>query len=197
MALIDPLSDMIARIHNAQMRKKPKVSTPGSRLRARQIELGAAGQIVGVQQASRQPGFHRVGGVASRGLLDLHIDRQPVTNQRRPKCRALIGGSAEAIEVERRGDAGNHHHCAVQRSRVAESGERAEHAVASDHRDLDVLSLRKFHDKRDHTPVGQVGALERFTHLDQHAFLDQIHGSQVRTDQFEIIRGERRQESVG
>ena len=29
----DPLGDMIARIRNAQMRKKSKVSTPGSRLR--------------------------------------------------------------------------------------------------------------------------------------------------------------------
>ncbi len=33
MAHTDPLGDMIARIHNAQMRNKPKVSTPASRLR--------------------------------------------------------------------------------------------------------------------------------------------------------------------
>jgi small subunit ribosomal protein S8 len=33
MALNDPLGDMIARIHNAQMRNKSKVSTPASRLR--------------------------------------------------------------------------------------------------------------------------------------------------------------------
>jgi small subunit ribosomal protein S8 len=33
MALNDPLGDMIARIHNAQMRNKSKVSTPSSRLR--------------------------------------------------------------------------------------------------------------------------------------------------------------------
>jgi small subunit ribosomal protein S8 len=39
MALIDPLGDMIARIHNAQMRKKPKVSTPGSRLRKNVLEV--------------------------------------------------------------------------------------------------------------------------------------------------------------
>jgi small subunit ribosomal protein S8 len=39
MALIDPLGDMIARIHNAQMRKKPKVSTPGSRLRKSVLEV--------------------------------------------------------------------------------------------------------------------------------------------------------------
>ena len=39
MALNDPLGDMIARIHNAQMRKKSKVSSPGSRLRASVLEV--------------------------------------------------------------------------------------------------------------------------------------------------------------
>jgi len=39
MALNDPLGDMIARIHNAQMRNKSKVSTPGSKMRARVLEV--------------------------------------------------------------------------------------------------------------------------------------------------------------
>jgi small subunit ribosomal protein S8 len=39
MQLNDPLGDLIARINNAQMRKKPKVSSPGSRLRARVLEV--------------------------------------------------------------------------------------------------------------------------------------------------------------
>lgn len=39
MALNDPLGDMIARIHNAQMRSKSKVSTPASRLRANVLEV--------------------------------------------------------------------------------------------------------------------------------------------------------------
>jgi small subunit ribosomal protein S8 len=39
MHLNDPLGDMIARINNAQMRKKSKVSTPGSRLRERVLEV--------------------------------------------------------------------------------------------------------------------------------------------------------------
>ena len=39
MALNDPLGDMIARIHNAQMRNKSKVSTPASRLRASVLEV--------------------------------------------------------------------------------------------------------------------------------------------------------------
>ena len=33
MQVNDPVGDLIARINNAQMRKKPKISTPGSRLR--------------------------------------------------------------------------------------------------------------------------------------------------------------------
>ena len=39
MALNDPLGDMIARIHNAQMRNKPKVSSPASRLRVSVLDV--------------------------------------------------------------------------------------------------------------------------------------------------------------
>jgi small subunit ribosomal protein S8 len=39
MALNDPLGDLIARIHNAQMRKKPKVTSPGSSLRSSVLEV--------------------------------------------------------------------------------------------------------------------------------------------------------------
>ena len=39
MALNDPLGDMIARIHNAQMRNKSKVSIPASRLRLRVLDV--------------------------------------------------------------------------------------------------------------------------------------------------------------
>ena len=35
----DPLGDMIARIHNAQMRNKSKVSTPASRLRVSVLDV--------------------------------------------------------------------------------------------------------------------------------------------------------------
>jgi len=38
-AVNDPLSDLIARITNAQRRKKPKVSSPGSRLRVSVLEV--------------------------------------------------------------------------------------------------------------------------------------------------------------
>jgi small subunit ribosomal protein S8 len=39
MALNDPLGDMIARIHNAQMRNKSKVSSPASRLRVSVLDV--------------------------------------------------------------------------------------------------------------------------------------------------------------
>jgi small subunit ribosomal protein S8 len=39
MAVNDPIGDLITRIRNAQMRHKPKVSTPGSNLRSRVLEV--------------------------------------------------------------------------------------------------------------------------------------------------------------
>ncbi len=39
MAVNDPVGDMLTRIRNAQMRRKTKVSTPGSRLRARVLDV--------------------------------------------------------------------------------------------------------------------------------------------------------------
>ena len=39
MAVNDPIGDMIARIRNAQMRNKSKVSMPGSKQRERVLEV--------------------------------------------------------------------------------------------------------------------------------------------------------------
>lgn len=39
MAINDPLGDMLTRIRNAQLRRKAKVSTPGSKLRGRVLEV--------------------------------------------------------------------------------------------------------------------------------------------------------------
>lgn len=39
MSVNDPLGDMLTRIRNAQMRRKNKVSTPGSRLRANVLDV--------------------------------------------------------------------------------------------------------------------------------------------------------------
>lgn len=39
MSISDPLGDLLTRIRNAQMRRKEKVSTPGSRLRAHVLDV--------------------------------------------------------------------------------------------------------------------------------------------------------------
>jgi small subunit ribosomal protein S8 len=39
MSINDPLGDMLTRIRNAQMRRKGSVATPGSRLRARVLDV--------------------------------------------------------------------------------------------------------------------------------------------------------------
>ncbi|CAH1666604.1 30S ribosomal protein S8 [Chelatococcus asaccharovorans] len=39
MAINDPLGDMLTRIRNAQMRRRGKVGTPGSKLRARVLDV--------------------------------------------------------------------------------------------------------------------------------------------------------------
>lgn len=39
MAVNDPIGDMLTRIRNAQMRRRPKVTTPASNLRARVLDV--------------------------------------------------------------------------------------------------------------------------------------------------------------
>jgi small subunit ribosomal protein S8 len=57
MALNDPLGDMIARINNAQMRNKPKVSSPASRLRESVLEvLKSEGYIRGFASVEHASG---------------------------------------------------------------------------------------------------------------------------------------------
>ncbi len=61
MALNDPLGDMLTRIRNAQLRRRPKVSTPGSKLRRRVLDvLAEEGYIRGyttVEQKGLSPIF--------------------------------------------------------------------------------------------------------------------------------------------
>lgn len=50
MTMTDPLGDMLTRIRNAQMRKKSKVSTPASKLRANVLDvLKSEGYIRGYE----------------------------------------------------------------------------------------------------------------------------------------------------
>ena len=57
MSFTDPISDMLTRIRNAIGRKKPKVSTPASRLRARVLEvMKAEGYIRDYSQVDYENG---------------------------------------------------------------------------------------------------------------------------------------------
>jgi small subunit ribosomal protein S8 len=57
MPVTDPLGDMIARIHNAQMRNKSKVSTPASRLRVSVLDvLKSEGYIRGYSSVEHKDG---------------------------------------------------------------------------------------------------------------------------------------------
>ena len=92
---------------------------------------------------------------------------------------------------------GTRHDGAVERGRIAERGEHAENTLAADHGDLHMLASREVHNQRDHAAVGQVGAPQRFADADEHEILHQVDGLEMRTDQLEIVRAQRGQESFG
>ena len=57
MAVNDPLGDMLTRIRNAQMRRRPKVSTPASNLRQRVLDvLAEEGYIRGYTKVEMSNG---------------------------------------------------------------------------------------------------------------------------------------------
>jgi small subunit ribosomal protein S8 len=58
MAMNDPLGDMLTRIRNAQMRRRPKVSTPASKLRASVLDaLAEEGFIRGYARIEQKGGM--------------------------------------------------------------------------------------------------------------------------------------------
>lgn len=58
MSFSDPVGDMIARIRNAAMRKRSKVSTPASRMRARVLDvLASEGYIRGYSTVEKPGAF--------------------------------------------------------------------------------------------------------------------------------------------
>jgi small subunit ribosomal protein S8 len=87
MALNDPLGDMIARIHNAQMRNKSKVSSPASRLRVSVLDvLKSEGYIRGYASVEHANGRHE---------LDIelkYLDGAPVIREI-SRVRSPAGGS--------------------------------------------------------------------------------------------------------
>ncbi len=75
MTMSDPLGDMLTRIRNAQMRKKSKVTTPGSRLRERVLDvLQAEGYIRGYSQLD-------LDGKAEIEIELKYYDGQPVIRE--------------------------------------------------------------------------------------------------------------------
>ena len=76
MALIDPLGDMIARIHNAQMRNKSKVSMPASKQRERVLEVLKSEGFI--------RGFASVAHTGGRSELEIELkyaDGEPVIRE--------------------------------------------------------------------------------------------------------------------
>jgi small subunit ribosomal protein S8 len=76
MQVNDPVGDLIARINNAQMRKKPKVSTPGSRLRVSVLEV--------LKNEGFIRGYASVGHSDGRSEIEVELkyfDGQPVIRE--------------------------------------------------------------------------------------------------------------------
>jgi small subunit ribosomal protein S8 len=76
MTMSDPLGDMLTRIRNAQMRSRPKVSTPASRLRERVLEV--------LQEEGYIRGFARVDYSDGKSEIEIELkyfDGQPVIRE--------------------------------------------------------------------------------------------------------------------
>jgi small subunit ribosomal protein S8 len=76
MAMNDPLGDMLTRIRNAQMRRKTKVSTPGSRIRAHVLDV--------LQQEGYIRGYSSTDYGNGRTEFDIELkyyDGQPVIRE--------------------------------------------------------------------------------------------------------------------
>ena len=65
MTVSDPLGDMLTRIRNAQMRKRPKVSTPASKLREHVLEV--------LQEEGYIRGFVRVDFENGKAELEIEL----------------------------------------------------------------------------------------------------------------------------
>ena len=76
MSVTDPLGDMLTRIRNAQLRRKGKVSTPGSRLRANVLDV--------LEQEGYIRGYSTTDHGNGRTEFDIELkyfDGQPVIKQ--------------------------------------------------------------------------------------------------------------------
>jgi small subunit ribosomal protein S8 len=76
MTISDPLGDMLTRIRNAQMRSRPKVSTPASKLRERVLEV--------LQEEGYIRGFSRTDYNDGKAEIEIELkyfDGQPVIRE--------------------------------------------------------------------------------------------------------------------
>ncbi|MGP0088556.1 MAG: 30S ribosomal protein S8 [Xanthobacteraceae bacterium] len=76
MGVNDPVGDLITRIRNAQMRSKPKVSSPGSKLRERVLEV--------LKNEGYIRGYATVEHVGGRSELEIELkyfDGEPVIRE--------------------------------------------------------------------------------------------------------------------
>jgi len=76
MTISDPLGDMLTRIRNAQMRSRPKVATPASKLRERVLEV--------LQEEGYIRGFARVDYEGGKSEIEIELkyfDGQPVIRE--------------------------------------------------------------------------------------------------------------------
>ncbi len=76
MSMTDPLGDMLTRIRNAQMRRKPKVVTPASKLRARVLDV--------LQEEGYIRGYTRVDYEGGKSELEIELkyfDGEPVIKE--------------------------------------------------------------------------------------------------------------------
>ena len=105
MSMNDPLGDMLTRIRNAQMRRKGKVQTPGSRLRAHVLDVSAPeGYIRGYSTTE-------YGNGRTEFEIELkYYDGQPVIREiervSKPGRRVYAGGRRDAASRQRP----RHHH---------------------------------------------------------------------------------------
>ena len=102
MAMNDPLGDMLTRIRNAQMRKRGKVSTPGSALRKNVLDvLEAEGYIRGYSTTD-------YGNGRTEFEIELkYFDEQPVIRKiervSKPGRRVYVYGRCDASGRQRLG----------------------------------------------------------------------------------------------
>jgi small subunit ribosomal protein S8 len=76
MTISDPLGDMLTRIRNAQMRSRPKVSTPASKLRERVLEV--------LQEEGYIRGFARIDYNDGKSEIEIELkyfDGNPVIRE--------------------------------------------------------------------------------------------------------------------